>query len=531
MLRHLALRPWSAVLLGAALSPMPASAQDALLARMPDAALVVIAVPDPVRAVGDVLAALGPVPADLPEDVRALVGVGLTAVRVWLGEGPAAWAGTLAGGGAVFGILPRPGQAPAVVGVLRPTDAAVAEERLRGKAPAAALRREGELLLLANEPAALAHLAATEGRGRWAAWPDRDCGGTAALMRLWADLDGLRRLGPARPLAERLPAGAAFLFGPATAGLDAGTRAAAWLAADDGLRLRLEVDGGCGQAGSRALLATDSAERPVPAPPPGTALLVSLDRSLRVLLDRPEAFLPEAGVAGVRGFLTIADQLDGRTSFVDDLLGGLQEPFHGYLRMPPAAPAADALLFLLPDLGVVAKVKDASVRPIVERMVQLLVVITNAERATQNRFPFVGRALRADEGEGIVVEPVEWRGPGAPPPEAAISPTVLFAEDHLILASTRSFALALRESLRSAPPLLLRGDVLRMEGAPIAGWLRHNRTIVELGRMFDEGETDREAARFAGAAEALAAALEHLTLRLEPGADRTTLELTARRAR
>src|SRR5262249_2032197 len=155
-------------------------------------------------------------------------------------------------------------------------------------------------------------------------------------------------------------------------------------------------------------------------------MLWSLDRSLHALLAAPERYLPEAGQQAIRGFLSIADQLDGRTSFVDDLVGALEEPVHAYLRMPEPGPAIAELPLQLPDLGFVARVKDSKAEPIIDRTLQILLLISNAERAQRNQFPFVGREVREAGCRGLCAEPLPWRGPGAMPAEAAISPTLLF---------------------------------------------------------------------------------------------------------
>jgi uncharacterized protein YjiS (DUF1127 family) len=159
-----------------------------------------------------------------------------------------------------------------------------------------------------------------------------------------------------------------------------------------------------------------------------------------------------------------------------------------------------------------------------------LSLIVNAERAQQNRFPFIVRDLRPDGLSGLWAEPAQWRGPGLPPPECALSPTLLFGAGHAVLASTRRMATDLLAALRPGAARTMAGDLLSVTGAPVAEWLQRNRAVLALGRMFDEGETDTEARRFLVAAQAVAAALARLELRVRYGPGRTVLELELRRA-
>jgi hypothetical protein len=295
--------------------------------------------------------------------------------------------------------------------------------------------------------------------------------------------------------------------------------------------LRVEVDGGCKDSPFQGLLARGGGVRPLPAAPPGTGAMLSLDRSLHALLRAPERFLPEAGQAAIRGFLSIADQLDGRTSFVDDLVGALAEPVHAYLRLPEDTPTLAELPLQLPELGFVAPVRDGKVEPILQRTMQVLLVIADTERAQRNQFPFVGHDVREPGIRGFSAEPVPWRGPGAMPIEAAIAPTLLFAEGHAVLGSTPSMALALVAALRSGAKTMVAGDRLELRPGRWRDWLLRNRGPLEVARMFDEGETAAESRRFFGALGAVLAAFDRLELRAEPGTERTALELELRRAR
>lgn len=519
---------------------LPLAAQDRAASRdrdfaamrgaLPDAVAVVGQVPDPPAAARALLAALGPVPTDLPDEVRGLVGLGLTVAVGFLGGGLQEVLADLAPGGVVFGLMPGPGR-PQLLALARVTQPDAAVARLVRFGQGLHSRLEGHHLLLADSAAGVQLLADRLALpGRWAADP----GGIApdALAGLWLDLDALRAAAPPdrRRVVDRMDAGGRFLLGPAAAAIDASRRVTVTVHAGASIRLRVHSDGGADGSPLAALLARGGSERTLPAPPPGTGVVLSLDRSLGALLAAPARFLPEAGVAGVDAFLSIADQLDGRTSFVDDLLGGLVEPFHVYLRMPTNAPAAGDLPLLLPEFAAVAGVADGRVLPILDRMAQLFTLIVNAERAQQNRFPFVTRRLRREGCSGLVAEPVEWRGPGAPPAEAAISPTLLFTDGHVILASTQAMALALQEQIRAGATVAARGDLLALSGAPAAEWIRRNRAVLAMARVLDEGEGENVSRRFVAAAAALAAAVQRLELRLQVDGGHAILELELWRA-
>jgi hypothetical protein len=393
---------------------------------------------------------------------------------------------------------------------------------------------QGGHLLLASSDGGLELLCKRIGEksSRWAEWPA--AGGTGVMMRAWLDLDAVRAAMPhAQALAERLPGAGRFLFGPLTAGIDTGHRLCAWLGGEghDVLLLHAEVDGGSKGSPFADLLARGGAARSLPAPPPGTGAVLSLDRSLHALLGAPQRFLPEESQAQIRGFLSVADQLDGRTSFVDDLVGGLEEPVHAYLRMPESPPGNTELPLLLPELGFVARVRDGKVAEVLERTMQVLLLIADAERAQRNQFPFVGREVREPGIRGLCAEPLPWRGPGAMPAEAAIAPTLLFAEGHAVLASTREMAMALVAALRAGAPATVAGDRLVLRLPRWRDWLERNRGPFEVARMFEEGETAAESRRFFAALAAVLAAFDQLEIRASPGPERTAVELELRRSR
>lgn len=505
------------------------SPAQALRAALPDEVVVALEVNEPVAAWSALLQAIGPVPSDLPETVRTLLGVGLTTVRVWLGGAPTERLDQWARRGLVLGWAPAEhGFEPFLV--LRPGDPAAAVafvERLGGKA-----RSDGGLVLAGRNLAACDRLRrrVADGPSRWAAWPL--AGERSAAVALHVDLAALRALPAARPLLAGLDGGGRFLLGPLAAAIDAAERARLDLDGGEALRLRVLLPAGHGGGVWSRLSPSGGAPRAAVAAPAGALATVALDRSVHALFADLQAFLRESDVLAAQGFLSIADQIDGAaTSFVDDLLAGLRQPWTLHLLPVPPDDAAGeraAPRLQLPGFALVAPSDDPAVETILRRMAQLFVVIANAERAQAGKKPFVLRPERGDHGNGFVAELLPWRGPGDPPVEYGLSPTLLFGHGHVVVGSTRAAASAMLAQAANGTTVAVQGDRIALHGPALAAAVAASRSPLVVARMLDEGEARSAAERFWDSFIALAAAVAlELTARVD--ADRTEVVLTVRR--
>ncbi|HZN41258.1 MAG TPA: hypothetical protein VFD82_20800 [Planctomycetota bacterium] len=510
---------------------LPLSAQQPLRALLPEACLAVVEVPAPVALYDDLLAAFTPVPAGLPDEVRATLSVYLLALPWLLGEAPRRLVDTLARGGAAIGVAPGDGK-PRVFLILRPGDAAAAARWFGGHARSVSWQAHGEYVLVATREADSRSLAAcveNATAGRFAKWPSHFC--EDAAVRVFVDLEGLRSaFGRGQHLGENLDGGGRFLFGALAAALARARHATLALCTQDGLRFCAEIDHSTADTPFGALAQHGTRVRTMPSPPPGTLLAMSVDRSLHALFTGLDRFLTPEQKLGAQAFLSIADQVDGRSSFVDDLIGGLAEPIHGYVIEPPPAIPGDAQpRLLLPGFAFVAAIQGKDVETVLRRTAQVFTLIVNAERGQRNQRPFHIHSCAEGEWHGLSGELSEWRGPGAPPIEQALSPTLLFGQGHVCLASTREAALAVLGEVAAGRTQTLTGDRIELYGPALARTLARSREVLELARMLDEGESRSESHRFWSVLQVLAAEIACLRLALVPGDDRTALELSLRR--
>jgi hypothetical protein len=520
---------------------LPLPAQQPLRALLPEACLVAVETPAPVALYDDLLAALTPVPA-LPDEVRATLSLGLLALPWLLHEAPRQLVDTLARGGAAIGFAPGDGK-PRGFLILRPGDAAAAVRWLEQHARSVSWQAHGEYVLVASREADVVSLAESVGNataGRFASWPSRL--GEDAAVRAFVDLQGLRSAsGRGQHLGQNLDGGGRFLFGALAVALTQAKHATLALFTKDGLRLCAEIDRSTANTPFGALAQHGTLVRTMPAPPPGTLLALSVDRSLHALFTGLDRFLTPAQKLEAQAFLSIADQVDGRSSFVDDLIGGLAEPIHAYVVEPPAAiPGVVEPRLLLPGFAFVAAIQDKPMgkdgkapgkdfETVLRRTAQVFTLIVNAERGQRNQRPFQIRSYTEGEWHGLSGELAEWRGPGAPPIEQALSPTLLFGQGHVCLASTREAALAVLGEVAARRTQQLTGDRIELYGEALARTLARSRQTLELARMLDEGESSSESQRFWSVLQVLAAEIACLRLSLVPGDDRTTLELSLRR--
>jgi hypothetical protein len=514
---------------------MPSPAQQPLRALLPDACFVALEAPSPVALYDELLAAFTPLPPGLPDEVRATLSVYLLALPWVLGEAPRKLLDMLGRGGAAIGFAPGDGKPRAFL-ILRPGDATASARWLERHAHGVSWQTCGEYVVVASREADVQTLAACVGNhtaGRFANWPSRF--GEDAAVSGFVDLEGLRSaFGRGQHLGENLDGGGRFLLGALAAALAQARHATLALFAQDGLRLCAEIDHSTADTPFGALLQHGTRERTMPSPPPGTLLAMSVDRSLHALFTGLDRFLTPEQKVNAQAFLSIADQVDGRSSFVDDLIGGLAEPIHGYVIEPPSAiPDAAEPPLLLPGFAFVAAMKDKmrgkDVETMLRRTAQVFTLIVNAERGQRYQRPFQIRSCKEGDWHGLSGELSEWRGPGAPPIEQALSPTLLFAEGHVCLASTREAALAVLGEVAAGRTQTLTGDRIELYGPALARTLARSREVLELARMLDEGESSSESHRFWTVLQAVAAEIACLRLSLVPGQDRTTLELSLRR--
>jgi hypothetical protein len=499
---------------------------DVLHGMLPDDAVAVLDVADPKQALAELRRAIGAVPDELPLAVRLYLSAGLVALWAGAQGNPEAWAERVARGGAAVAWVPTASGVRAVA-VLRPGDRESAQAWLHRHAERAAVVAVGDVLVVAADEA-LAERAATQSfASRWA---KVDFGAPAAV-RAVVDLAAVRVLaGAGAARFDALDGVGRFVLGPVVHALEHG----AWLrlAATGGDRLTVtaSVDASVRGTPFGALLADAAAGPAVSLGDDGLASL-RLDRSVLTLLRDPERFLAPESVQAARGFLSIADALDGaRTSFLDDLLGGLGEPFELYVLPVAATDDGPAPPLQLPGFAVAAPLRKPATEPILLRAAQAILLIANGERAQQYKLPFTARMQHSEHGRGFVAEAPAWRGPGAPPIEQGLSPTLWCENGMVVLASTRAAADATIARVRADAPARA-GDQLVLRGPAIAQWLAANRRPFELARMLDEGEDRAAASLFVDTAVAITAAVRELALRARCDEKATRVELTMERAR
>lgn len=507
-----------------------------LLGRLPDAAPIVAECGDAGALWHGGAAAIGALPEGLPQAVRAQIAALVLAVRTFFGGAPAEVLGQLAGGGFAFGLVPTDGR-PVPLLVLRPGDAAAARALLGRLPQHPAWCDDGDTLLVSSTADGLALVRASAAAARagtpsrWADWPDARLP-EAGELRAYVDLAALRERLPAlqRVGVEHLDGGGRFLLSPLVHALATATHATLSLrATTDGVELTAQADGTVLGSPWQALLPTAGAERRVPTAPAGALGMLCLDRSLRTLLAEPARFLDEAGVLAVQSFVSVADQVDGaRSQFVADIVGSVREPIAVYLL--PTAPPDDEPCppLLLPGLAFAAPLASERGERDLLRTASAFALIANVERARKRQSTFALRPVRDGFVHGVTAVPRDWRGPGLPPLDQGLSPTLLFGHGHAVLATTLAAARGVLDRIADGTTRAVRGDLLQLSGTALATALLQNRAPLELARQLDEGETAAQAAQFVAT---LAAALQvwpHAELELRPEPAATTLRLSLR---
>ncbi len=502
-----------------------------LRAAVPEEAIVVVEMADPVAATRSLLQAVGGIPPGLKERMGVAAWTGLAAMWIAVDGDPEAFATQVAGGGAVLALVPD-GRKPQAVLLLRPHDVPATERwctKFAGKLPRQVV--DGVLVLSADQQLVAATAArVARAKGRWA---DIDFG-PAAAMRGAIDVAAIRRgLGNKAPTFASLEAGAKFLLLPFAPVVTDAAMVTFAVRGGDRLVVTATTANSVRTTPLSAMLPAAGQATEVPLPADGLASL-RLDRSLRTLLQQPERLLKPAEVLSVQGFLSIADAIDGpHSSFVDDLVGGLGEPFT--LLLLPITPPVDGppSRLQLPGLALVARIHDPKAEKVLFRVAEAFGLIANTERSQRGQSPFPLRLRRSEAGRGLVGEPLPWRGPGAPPIEQGLSPTLWCENGHAVLASTYDAAMAALAAVRQAgtTPTEPMGDRLVLRGPAIGAAIAASRPVFELGRVLDEGEEPATATQFFDVLDIVANALHEVTFAVQCAATTTTVELSVERAR
>ncbi|MCR9243653.1 MAG: hypothetical protein NXI31_01385 [bacterium] len=510
--------------------PIAAQAPLGLDRALPPDCVAVATVVAPGRLVADLGAAIGPVPDGLPPAVQGMVSAGMLFVRTRLGGSIERFVNRVAGNGLAFGVQLRRGRpVPLLVLAARePVDAVEFFERI-----GAAVHHEPDtdIVLVSSPHGGLDTLRAGWRASRSAEPQSRPAAAPDAAVHGRVDLSALRDVVD-WPSVTGLDAAGKVLFAPLLAVLPASAHLDVELDVSDVLQLTLRCDGSGLQTRWRGLMAEGGGDRSRPPLPADGLLQLTLDRSLTALLRQPERFLSESETLDVQSFLSIADAIDGAaTSFVEDLMGGLEEPIVLTVFDAPDGDDTARSPLALPGFALSAGIADVRVEPVMRRAAQVLTLIINGERAQNRQRPFMVRRAWSEHGKGLCAEPPMWRGPGRPPVEDGLSPTLLFGQGHVVLASTHAAADRLLAALRESGPRVTRGDRLELRGPAIAAALERARRPLELARMLDEGETETAAKRFWDAAIVLVRAIGRLEVTADYAADGTTLGLTLERAR
>lgn len=517
---------WS-LTLTVGLAALPAQGPG-LLDAVPDDAVLVVEVAQPAAAARDLLRAVGDIPPGWKEQFGAAAWAVLATAWVAVDGDPVAFAQRVAGGGAVLAVVPV-GTAAGAVALVRPQDPAALTTWLARFAPHVA-RDEVDGTFVLGSDRGLVQRAAQRVRTGGSRWGQVELGPPAAV-RGAVDLAAIRRAPGARvPTPDSLDAAARFLLLPLAHAAQQADAATFALVGGERLVFTLRAEASVRGTDAGGLLTGPAPHPAVPLPANGLATF-RLERSVRALLQSPERFLRPAEVLAVQGFLSIADAIDGpRSSFVDDLVGGLGEPFT--LHVLPIAPPVDGAppRLQLPGFAVVAPITDPKAEPVLLRVAELLFLIANSERAQRGQVLFPARMQRTATGRGVVGEPMPWRGPGGPPIEQALSPTVWIENGHVVLASTHAAAIAVIEAAKSPAPVAAT-DALVLRLAEWVPVLAASRSVLELGRVLDEGEAPAAARRFFDGLMAFAEAVQELSVSVRCDATTTTLELQVVRAR
>lgn len=453
------------------------------------AQLASLEVSAPARTLTELERLLFPLPGALGERLGPSIGVGKLAAGAFLGTSFESVVTSLGSGPWTGALWARQGGFDGVLRLQIAASARTEVERLRALVEGrVATRAEDAGFLVGTSAAALGRSLPAPGDATHAFVVDVDLGQVRALRHastdaLWSTLDG----------------GGRILLGSVVAALDRAAHARLAVSLTDARRLsgelRFEPAGAVTDHPSRAFL-REAPAQVVPLPPEGLLRLV-LARSFTELFAHPEALLRAEDAAKLASAHSILDALAGGKSFAKDLV-----PELGALALyvlPPSARTESRPRLVVPDLVITAEVRSPLGTKVLERIFDAFATLQAFERAQQGKPVFERRTedVLGMRVRSLVIE--DHHGPGAPPVEVALSPTLLFAHGHAIVGSTREGALAIAARLGASARESVLGDELLVHGQPLGAWLRANRSILTLDRLLDEGEPLADARWFAEA--------------------------------
>jgi len=464
-----------------------------------------------------------PVLDELDDPVRLKVSAGLLAVRAALGVGLGDAVGLVAPGPSALALVlePRPGLLFASRGASRVD----VEPLLEALPPPWVWRWDGGLLVVASDRALVDDAVAPASGAEIAA---RRFGSTAEPIRARIDTRRASRWARSRqrdghPLVR-------LVAGPWLDAIARAEAAAVAMEIDDGrvaMRLALEGEGAPAEGEWSALVAGRGV---APLSLREGAGHLSLQRDLGVFFGSLDALLSPGQKVEVEGFLTLADTLLGHgATFEEAVIGALAGPPQLLLLEPGPAAEDPAPRLVLPGFALVAPLRAdraAGLRPVLQRSLNVIQLIANNERKQSGKDGALMMAASHVGAEGARVLRFDpWRGPGAPPTEWGLSPTLFVDRDHLVLCSTEAAAAAVWEALAAPRAAAPAGDRLEFSGRAVRRWLWTNLDFLAAGRVLDEGETLEEARQFFRTAAAVFGLVDRLAIEWDPARRALALEL------
>ncbi len=419
---------------------------------------------------------------------------------------------------------------PVPVFVARSTNGKIEKPYLGGKSALTAQVEDGVLVVAASERHCARYhawrrdqqptLAAKDDylRGR-VVRPGRDA------ARVYIDIARIRG-DRGEPMLD--PAGM-LLVGPIVAALGDATRFDGVVRFDaGGATVRGKLDGGVlgGARPERHLLAHPAKAYRLPPAPNGTIATLCLDRSLAGFWGNLDALLGEGEVVEAQSFLSIADQLVAG-SFVDDLVPSLGDPITLF-AVDVVDEDAPAPTIELPAFVFVAEKRAERATKMLSRLLSTIVSIQKVEAKQNGELPFDLRRTKTEHGEVMsVANPSEWRGPGAPPTAAGLSPTLAFGGEHVVFSSTRAGAEAMLAALRAGGTGEdARGDVVRVSPPLVAEYVRKNLASLVINNVLEKGKTRKKAQLEHEFFAALLDRFSHADLAWQPADAGTSVTLT-----
>ncbi len=352
-------------------------------------------------------------------------------------------------------------------------------------------------------------------------------------VRFYMNVEVLRgKYAKAKSYWGQLDEGSRFLAGPIVRVFDLAKRVDGRLdITKTGFQLNGEANADLEQDPKQVgrLTAAGAKGRSIPVPPASALACVSLDRDIGELLHHPDRWLGEDGALGVKKSLSLADQLLGGASLLEDLLPNIDMPMTFFVTGSKPDEDADLPRIRLPSFTLVFALGDEDdvVEKLLNRAMGILVSITNVQRIQSKQTRIDVRTGGRDDYRFKYVRFGDWNASGDPPLEQGLSPTLLFAHGHGILASTIDGAVRMAETLKSGKTMKVMGDYIALRGAPIARVLADNLSVLVIDRVLKEGGTRKDSESFWKAVESVVRMLE-FEGRVEPrtGSTRFSFGLT-----